>query len=127
MNPSAKSTFPSLLLTLHVFVFRLNGIEKSLFFTLFIFYFITMQHEMQHEKIQWIFVFWHRTNKNICIIPTLAQIIPKSSQFKRFIISFLSPGSSDISDALGHFRTNMLSKRPILLSNCCILSVFDDF
>lgn len=60
-------------------------------------------------------------------LPTLSQIIPKSSQIKRFIISFLVSGSSDISDALGHFRTfseNLLSNPTFMLSKRFIFEIY---
>lgn len=64
-----------------------------------------MQHEMQHGNFYKIFLYFSARLTIYLYLPTLSQIIPKSSQLKRVIISFLVPGSSDISDAFGHFRT----------------------
>lgn len=62
-----------------------------------------MQHEMQHGNFYKIFLYFGARLTKYLYLPTLSQIIPKSSQLKRFIISFWVPGSSDISDIFGHF------------------------
>lgn len=83
--------------------------------------YIVMQHEMQHRNFYKIFLYFGARLTKYLYLPTLSQIIPKSSQLKRFIISFLSSGSSDISDALGHFRT--FSEKSVIKSHFSVIKV----
>lgn len=76
MNPLANLTFLGYTLTLLGFALTLLGFLIPLFFYVIPLKGYTMQHEMQHEKIQWIFVFCHLTNK----IFVSSQLCPKSSQ-----------------------------------------------
>lgn len=105
MNPLAKRTFLGYSLTFLGFAIIFMGLINPLFFYVIPFKGYTMQHEMQHGNLYKIFLYFGARLTKYLYLPTLSQIIPKSSQLKRVIISFLVPGSPDISDAFGHFRT----------------------
>lgn len=105
MNPLANQTFLGYTLTFLGFALTFFGFLIPLFFYVFPLKGYTMQHEMQHGNFYKIFLYFSARLTKYLYLTTLSQIIPKSSQLKRFIISFLSPGSSDISDIFGHFRT----------------------
>lgn len=105
MNPLANRTILGYALTFLGFALTFLGFLMPLFFYVLPLKGYTMQHEMQHENFYKIFLYFGARLTKYLYLPTLSQIVPKSSQLKRVIISFLIPGSSDISDALGHFRT----------------------
>lgn len=135
MNPLANQTFLGYTPTFLGFALTFLGFLIPLFFYVLPLKGYTMQHEMQHGNFYKIFLYFGTRLTKYLYLPTLSQIIPKSSQLKRFILSFLSPGSSDISDIFGHFwkhfghfwkhfehfRKNLLSNPTFMLSKCFIL------
>lgn len=105
MNPLANLTFLGYTLTLLGFALTFLGFLIPLFFYVPPLKGYTMQHEMQHGNFYKIFLYFSARLTKYLYLPTLSQIIPKSSQLKRIIISFWVPGSSNISDAREHSRT----------------------
>lgn len=105
MNPLAKRTFLRYSLTFLGFAIIFMSFINPLFSYVIPFKGYTMQHKMQHGNFYKIFLYFGTKLTKYLYLPTLSQIIPKSSQLKMVIISFLVSRSSDISDALGFFRT----------------------
>lgn len=121
MNPLAKRTFLEYSLTFLGFAIILMGFINPLFFYVIPFKGYTMQHEMQHGNFYKIFLYFGARLTKYLYHPNSVPNHPKIIPTQKGYYIILVPGSSDISDALGHFRT--FSEKSVIKSHFSVIKV----